>query len=337
MADIQMRLGAQVLVMQGLPQDDLARMGFDVTPAALLNLSEPESVADAHALQRAAGADVGLSNTAGATGPALEAAGLPRALEDANGGGVRLAQQAGFPHVLAVMAGGQPLPEEEALELARAILADGGAEGADEKDAAEAGAVPARADAGRSDEEDGGARWDGRLAQAARAFAEQAEALAQAGPDAIYLAGARGLGEAAVGVAAARHATGLPVVVALSAADVADEPDGGLDPWAHAAQALEELGAAAAGVQGSTPDQVADVLARMRPACGLALVAVPDLLAADEPLPRRGTRDEELLADRAARAGEQAVRAGASLVGIGRGGDPQATGALYAHVGGLAL
>lgn len=336
MADIQMRLGAQVLVMQGAPQDDLRHMGLDETPAALLNLSEPESVAGAHTLQRAVGAEVGLSNTAGATKRALESAGLPQAMEDVNVTGVELAQQAEFPHVLAVIAGERPLPQDEALELARTIVAAWQATDADDDAAGEkdAGADDIAVD--KADEENT-AHADEQLIDVAQEFSAQASVLASAAPDAIYLAGAHGLGEAALGLAAAQDATDLPVLITLAADSFESANDREQDPWAHAAQTLKELGAAAIGVQGGSPEQVADVLTRMRSASDLPLIAVPDLLEAGAALPRRGTREEMQLADRAAQAGELVLRAGASLVGIGRGGSPLATGALYAHVGGINL
>ena len=103
----------------------LGAAGFDGCLSSL-NCTEPEEVADIHRLQRAAGADCALSNTAGATRDRLAQWDLDLHLDEICSLGVRLAREAGFPHVLGVITptlggeGSYELYREQALSLAGA-------------------------------------------------------------------------------------------------------------------------------------------------------------------------------------------------------------------------
>lgn len=132
MADIAMRLGSDVLVVQGPMGTQLMARGFDAeTPLDLLNLTEPEEVAELHVRYRAGGADCGLTNTFGASRARLAAHGLERLVRDINLEGARLARDAGFTHLLGCIG---PCGEQDARRAAddyaeqAGYLAEGGVE-----------------------------------------------------------------------------------------------------------------------------------------------------------------------------------------------------------------
>jgi methionine synthase I (cobalamin-dependent) len=286
MADIALRLGTDVLVLQGMPDVTLRSQGFDeVMPA--LNLSEPETVADMHALYRAAGADVAVTNTAGATSDRLSDSGLAGVTAQVNAQGVRLARGAGYPHVLARM-------------------------------------TPCKHAAGDGD--------DASSALVTRElYAEQAEALASADPDALLVSGFPTARAALPALAAARAAAGVPVIVTLRLAQDTLE---GASGWASAARALEGAGATALGVEGMGVEASTKALQAIAGACDLPLVAIPDLdVPAHLPSPARRDR----LADQAARAAQALAQAGACLIGLGAGSSPAACGAVFAEVGGTRV
>lgn len=99
MADIDLRMETQVIVVQGAMGTMLLGMGFEGC-LPFLNLTEPETVEDLHRRYREAGADCAVTNTFLATPDRLAAYGLEAQAEQINRVGVRLARRAGFPHVL---------------------------------------------------------------------------------------------------------------------------------------------------------------------------------------------------------------------------------------------
>ena len=102
MPGITERLGSDVLVVQGAVGTYLAQKGFEGNVCSL-NLEEPDAIEQMHQLYRIAGADCAVTNTFSATSSCLAQEGLAGQVGAINMEGVRLAREAGFPHVLAAM------------------------------------------------------------------------------------------------------------------------------------------------------------------------------------------------------------------------------------------
>ena len=102
MPGITERLGSDVLVVQGAVGTYLAQKGFEGNVCSL-NLEEPDAIEQMHQLYRIAGADCAVTNTFCATSSCLASEGLAGQVGAINMEGVRLAREAGFPHVLAAM------------------------------------------------------------------------------------------------------------------------------------------------------------------------------------------------------------------------------------------
>ena len=246
MPNIELRLGNDVLVIQGAMETMLESQGFEGC-LPFLNLTEPESVEELHRRYRAAGADCAVTNTLYATSSRLAEHGLAAHADAINAEGVRIARSVGFPHVLAAMgpAGVEVEPgsglaalRAQDPQVSEAVLAQPVAPG---------------------------------YAVAVEQYAEQAAALASACPDAIYLEGFTNLDDALAAVDGARRATDLPVIACMSSA-----PD-----FAQAAGALAQAGAAAIGCTRADLPATLAALAHMRAATVLPLVACPT--APDKP------------------------------------------------------
>ena len=90
------RLRAGVSVMQGpMGTALMSQLGGEDVPAALWNVAEPQTVERLHALYRAAGADILITNTFQASAPTLERDGVRRAVPAVNRAAVDLARRAG--------------------------------------------------------------------------------------------------------------------------------------------------------------------------------------------------------------------------------------------------
>lgn len=95
------QLGQGRLVVQGpMGTALMAQPGAEEIPAAYWNLAEPETVTRLHALYLAAGADVLLTNSFQAQGPALERDGVYASVREVNAAAVRAAYRAGGRLVL---------------------------------------------------------------------------------------------------------------------------------------------------------------------------------------------------------------------------------------------
>ncbi|MDR3686988.1 MAG: homocysteine S-methyltransferase family protein, partial [Coriobacteriia bacterium] len=104
MPDIMMRIGRDVLVVDGAMGTMLHRAGMPAGECPeLLNVTNPEMVADVHRLYRFAGADCVTTNTFGGSAPKLAEYGLADRVVELNVAAVRIAQREGGPHVLADM------------------------------------------------------------------------------------------------------------------------------------------------------------------------------------------------------------------------------------------
>ncbi len=104
MPDIMMRLGRDVLVVDGAMGTMLHRAGMPAGECPeLLNVTAPEMIGEVHRLYQLAGADCVTTNTFGGSAPMLAEYGLADRVEELNRAAVRLAKQYGSPHVLADM------------------------------------------------------------------------------------------------------------------------------------------------------------------------------------------------------------------------------------------
>jgi 5-methyltetrahydrofolate--homocysteine methyltransferase len=104
MPDIMMRLGREVLVVDGAMGTMLQRAGLPAGECPeLLNVTAPEVIEGVHSLYSLAGADCVTTNTFGGTRPKLEEYGYGDRVEEFSRAGVRIAKRTGAPHVLGGM------------------------------------------------------------------------------------------------------------------------------------------------------------------------------------------------------------------------------------------
>ncbi len=104
MPDVMMRLGTTMLVLDGAMGTMLQRAGMAPgTCPELLNVTEPETIAQVLDYYRMAGSDCTITNTFGGSAPKLAEFGLADRVEELNRAAVRLAKHHGAPHVLADM------------------------------------------------------------------------------------------------------------------------------------------------------------------------------------------------------------------------------------------
>ena len=102
MPDIMMRLGREVLVIDGAMGTMLHRSGLPAGECPeLLNITAPEMVGGVHSLYSLAGADCVSTNTFGGSRPKLEEYGYGDRVEEFNRAAVRIAKGCGSAHVLA--------------------------------------------------------------------------------------------------------------------------------------------------------------------------------------------------------------------------------------------
>jgi len=102
MPDIMMRLGRDVLVLEGAMGTMLQRAGLPAGECPeLLNVSAPEIVAEVHRLYELAGADCCSTNTFGGSRTKLAEYGYGDRVEEFNRAAVRICKGDGAPHVLA--------------------------------------------------------------------------------------------------------------------------------------------------------------------------------------------------------------------------------------------
>jgi len=165
-----------VLIADGATATNLIAQGLRVDEAPdPWNLAAPEPVADLHARFIAAGADIVLTNTFGANRCRLASVGAAEEVAAINEAGVRLARAAAARAGRAVVVAGSMGPTGERLDPAGAL--------------------------------------SGAACEAA--FREQADALAAAGADVLWLETFSAFDELAIAVSAARR-TGLGVMATLS-------------------------------------------------------------------------------------------------------------------------
>ena len=316
MPDIMERAGSDVLVVQGAVGTYLHQKGFEGNTCCL-NLEEPDAVEQMHELYRLAGADCAVTNTFLATSAQLAGEGLAGQTAAVNMEGVRLARQAGFPHVLAAMG-----PCGVAVELGSGLAA-----------------LEARLNPGEAADAASAQTPAVGYATAREQYLEQASALAAAAPDAILLQTFTSLDDALAALDAAHQACDLPVFacmtfVAETGADAVPGAAAAHVP-AECARVLERAGAAAVGCNCMPPAETLAAVGEMRAACKLPLVALPSAGTPRE-LPRRGLV-WPVGPDDFAEAATRLVAAGASLVGSCCGSTPACTGAIYAAVGGCPV
>ena len=102
MPDIQLRLGRDVLVVEGAMGTMLHRAGLPAGECPeLLNITAPEMIGDVHRLYKLAGADCSVTNTFGGSSIKLAEYGYADRVEEFNRAAVRIAKRDGAPHVLA--------------------------------------------------------------------------------------------------------------------------------------------------------------------------------------------------------------------------------------------
>lgn len=102
MPDIRMRLGRDVLVIEGAMGTMLHRAGMRSGECPeLLNITAPEMVGQVHKFYALAGADCCVTNTFGGTAPKLAEYGMADRVSEFNRAGVQIAKRDGAVHVLA--------------------------------------------------------------------------------------------------------------------------------------------------------------------------------------------------------------------------------------------
>ena len=102
MPDIQLRLGRDVLVVEGAMGTMLHNAGLPAGECPeLLNITAPEMIGDVHRLYKLAGADCSVTNTFGGSSIKLAEYGYADRVEEFNRAAVRIAKRDGAPHVLA--------------------------------------------------------------------------------------------------------------------------------------------------------------------------------------------------------------------------------------------
>ncbi len=102
MPDIMMRLGRDVLVLEGAMGTMLHRAGLPAGECPeLLNVTAPEMVSDVHRLYALAGADCCTTNTFGGSRPKLAEYGYADRVAELNRAAVRICKADGAAHVLA--------------------------------------------------------------------------------------------------------------------------------------------------------------------------------------------------------------------------------------------
>ncbi|MRS12742.1 MAG: hypothetical protein EG823_06690 [Actinobacteria bacterium] len=101
MPDITLRLGREILVLDGAMGTMLQRHGLPEGQSLVqLNVTAPELVEEVHRLYTLAGADCATTNTFGGTRLKLDAYGLGDQVADLNRAAVRIARASGAKHVL---------------------------------------------------------------------------------------------------------------------------------------------------------------------------------------------------------------------------------------------
>ncbi len=104
MPDIMMRLGREVLVLDGAMGTMLQNAGLPAGECPeLLNITAPDMVGQVLSLYALAGSDCCLTNTFGGSGPKLAEYGYADRVEEFNRAAVKIAKQSGAPHVLGDM------------------------------------------------------------------------------------------------------------------------------------------------------------------------------------------------------------------------------------------
>jgi 5-methyltetrahydrofolate--homocysteine methyltransferase len=282
MPDIMMRIGRDVLVVDGAMGTMLQRAGMPAGECPeLLNVTNPEMIADVHRLYRFAGADCVTTNSFGGSAPKLAEYGLASRVAELNVAAVRIAQREGGPHVLADIG-----PTGFVMEPLGPVTFD----------------------------------------EVFAAFAEQAAALASAGPDAIFIETMTDIAEARCAVLAAKSVTDLPVFASVTFGLAGRMDLSATDPET-AAVVLEAAGADAVGMNcGLGPEQMLPLLRRMSAATTLPVFAQPN--AGLPTLDATGTtRFPGTPAEMAAFAAA-AREAGAAMVGSCCGSTPVFTGAI---------
>ena len=102
MPDIMMRMGRDVLVLEGAMGTMLQRAGMPAGDCPeLLNVAAPEVIEDVHRQYALAGADCCTTNTFGGSRPKLAEYGYGDRVEELNRAAVRICKKDGAPHVLA--------------------------------------------------------------------------------------------------------------------------------------------------------------------------------------------------------------------------------------------
>ncbi len=241
-----------------------------------LNLSDPSLILSIHEEYLQAGAELLETNTFGANRFRLTRHGLAEKVAEINTAGVRIARQA-VDHLREKQAG-------EAL-----VAGSVGPLGVRLEPLGKTGLDEARA-----------------------AFAEQIDALAQAGADLIVIETMPALNEAREALIAAREvAPGLPVLVMVTVDDESNCLDGSSPE--HAAALLTAWGASAIGVNCSTgPSTVLTAIEAMRKATSLPLAAMPN---AGVPRAVEGRNIYLCSPEYMASFARKAIAAGAQIVG----------------------
>lgn len=281
MPDIRMRLGREVLVIDGALGTMIQRYEVPAEQCKdQLNLTAPEIIEQIARDYVMAGAECITTNTFGSSRVKLAEYGVEDQLVEINRAGVEIARRAGAQHVF-----GDIGPTGLVLEPL------------------------------------GEAKFDDVFA----VFAEQAAALASAGPDALVIETMTDIAEARCALLAAKSVCDLPVFVTCTYGLNGRMDLSGTDP-ATAAVILEAAGADAVGMNcGLGPEQMLPLVKKMAAATSLPIMVLPNAglpQLVDGVTVFPGTPDE---------MGEYAARfvdAGASLVGSCCGSSPAFTGAI---------
>ena len=243
MADLALRLGKDMLVVDGSMATMLESQGLDISDCvAFYNISDEETVQTIHKLYKQAGADCISTNTFQANRIALQKFDLEEQVEAINTKAVKLAKSVKPQHVLASVG---PLGVMDYPSVDRSLP-----EGALLKDIEE------------------------KEALATSVFTEQLKALLLESPDAILFETFTSLDEAVCAVSCAKLLTDLPIIMSFSFTSEERLPltDETVE---EVAQNFERIGADVYGMNCMAHEEIVKFIPQFKKATDKPLLVMP--------------------------------------------------------------
>lgn len=298
MPDISLRLGKDVLVIEGPLKASLVRQGVpDDECVEFNNVLDPELVRDVHRFDLLAGINCLVSNTYAGTANALAPFGLEERGDELNHAGMQIVRRFTAQHILAgigpcgLLSGNRYGPVDDDGELIE------------------------------------NPSFEELLSETCRQFDRQIEVLVKSGPEALFFKGFDNLDEIRAAVTVAHNLCNLPLLLCASC-DVESGDICGV-PIDEAVATFEDLGLDGIGICGGSPAQLLDPFEHLAAATRLPLIVMMDV---DGP-----GRDEGFPIDANAMCmwARTFRDRGANIIGPDTGSSPAILGAAAATVGGI--